>query len=96
MKLSVLAEAAEELYDASAYYEAQQEGLGRRLEAEFHLHIIWIIRNPAVPRLRRKKYRRVNLKVFPYYIAYVIRDDEIRVVAFAHGNRRPEYWIDRT
>jgi plasmid stabilization system protein ParE len=95
MNLSLLAEAAAELYDAASYYEGKQEGLGRRLEAEFHQHIAWILQNPEVSRLRRKKYRRVNLKVFPYYIAYVIREQEIRVIAFAHGNQKPEYWIGR-
>ena len=94
MTLTLLAEAAQEVFDAAAYYEEQQEGLGRRLEAEFHLHVSWILQNPTVPRLRRKRYRRVNLKVFPYYIAYAIRGDEIRIVAFGHGHRRPEYWIE--
>ena len=64
MKLRLLAEAAQELYDAAAYYERQQEGLGRRLEAEFHQHVAWIIQNSFVPRLRRKKYRRVNREFF--------------------------------
>ena len=96
MTLSLLAEAAEELYDAAVYYDEQQPGLGRRLEAEFHQFIAWIVQHPEVPRLRRKKYRRVNLRIFPFYIAYVIRDEQIRVVAFGHGHRQPEYWIDRT
>jgi len=96
MTLGLLAEAAEELYEAAAYYDEQQPGLGRRLEEEFHQYIAWILQNPDVPRLRRKKYRRVNLNIFPYYIAYVIREQEIRVIAFAHGHRRPEYWIERS
>jgi plasmid stabilization system protein ParE len=96
MTLGILSEAAEELYDAAAYYDNEQPGLELRLEAKFHQYIAWILENPEVPRLRRNKYRRVNLKVFPYYIAYVIREQQIQVVAFGHGHRRPEYRIDRT
>ena len=38
---------------------------------------------------------RVNLKVFPYYIAYVIHSGIIWILAIAHGARRPEYWLER-
>lgn len=55
----------------------------------------WIFRNPEAPRLRRRGYRRVNLRAFPHYVAYVIRGDIIWVVAIAHGHRRPEFWLDR-
>ncbi len=55
----------------------------------------WISRFPELPRMRRKGYRRVNLRAFPHYVAYVIREETIWVVAIAHGHRRPEFWIDR-
>jgi hypothetical protein len=51
--------------------------------------------NHEVPRLRAGDYRRVNLKIFPYYISYTVRDSVIWVLAIAHGDSRPEYWIDR-
>ena len=41
------------------------------------------------------QYRRVNLKVFPYYGACFIWGDAIWVLAVAHGRRRPEYWLER-
>lgn len=53
-------------------------------------------RDPFRPRLRPGDFRRVNFQVFRHYIAYVIRDDTVVLVAVAHGARRPEYWIDRT
>jgi len=55
----------------------------------------WILRFPEVPRLRQREYRRVNLRAFPHYVAYIIRGDTIWVVAIAHGHRRPEFWINR-
>ena len=48
-----------------------------------------------MPRLRPRGYRRVNLKVFGYYIAYDIWADTIWILAIAHARRRPEYWIGR-
>ena len=39
---------------------------------------------------------RLNCKSFPYYIAYVVKDAEIFIVAIANANRQPEYWIKRT
>ena len=39
--------------------------------------------------------RRLTMRRFPYYLAYVIVDDEIVVMAMAHNNRRPDFWRDR-
>ncbi|MCI5150824.1 MAG: type II toxin-antitoxin system RelE/ParE family toxin [Candidatus Electrothrix sp. MAN1_4] len=95
MKKVILQQAFEELSDAVAYYEEQQPGLGLRLKDEFDQHINWILSNSKVPRIHSGGYRRVNLKVFPYYLAYIIRDDTLWILAVAHGHRRPEYWIKR-
>nr|VFJ43173.1 MAG: ParE toxin of type II toxin-antitoxin system, parDE [Candidatus Kentron sp. FW]VFJ68965.1 MAG: ParE toxin of type II toxin-antitoxin system, parDE [Candidatus Kentron sp. FW]VFJ69712.1 MAG: ParE toxin of type II toxin-antitoxin system, parDE [Candidatus Kentron sp. FW] len=95
MKKIILHEAFEELQNAIAYYEEQQAGLGLRLKQEFDRHIYWIMGNSTVPRIRSGGYRRVNLKMFPYYIAYIIRGDTLWILAVAHAHRRPEYWIGR-
>lgn len=58
-------------------------------------YISLIAANPEAPRLRKRGYRRVNLKVFPYYIAYSVEAGSIVVLAFAHAAREPEYWIRR-
>nr|VFJ47222.1 MAG: ParE toxin of type II toxin-antitoxin system, parDE [Candidatus Kentron sp. FM]VFJ48571.1 MAG: ParE toxin of type II toxin-antitoxin system, parDE [Candidatus Kentron sp. FM]VFK08055.1 MAG: ParE toxin of type II toxin-antitoxin system, parDE [Candidatus Kentron sp. FM] len=95
MKKIILQQAFEELQNAIAYYEEQQTGLGLKLKEEFDRHIYWIMGNSTVPRIRSGGYRRVNLKMFPYYIAYIIRGDTLWILAVAHGHRRPEYWIGR-
>ena len=59
-------------------------------------HVQWIIKNPKVPRIRDGIYRRVNLRVFPYCIAYLLKDEKIWILAIAHSHRKPEYWIERT
>ena len=95
MKLQILEEAEEELDKAIAYHEEIESGLGLRLKEEARGLIHWISHNPELSRLRAKGYRRVNLKVFPYYAAYLIWDDTIWILAIGHSKRRPEYWIGR-
>lgn len=95
MIVEFLPQARSELLDAIAYYEGELDGLGRRFWNEIDEHIAWIAENPEVPQLRAGCYRRVNLRVFPYYLAYIIRDSVIWILSVAHGHTRPEYWIDR-
>ncbi len=94
MRIELHPEADEEFAFEVGYYEAQQAGLGQRFYQEVLSHLDWIASNPNVPRLRRN-YRRVNLKVFPYYIAYVAEGDLVWVLAVAHGSRKPGYWKNR-
>ena len=76
------------------YYDDQQPGLGERFYREVIATLDWLVENPTLPS-RRKNYRRVNLQVFPFYIAYVVEGTLIRVLAVAHSRRRPRYWIKR-
>lgn len=95
MNAEILHEAKDELTAAIAYYEDAETGLGIRLKEEARKVIQWISKNPELPRLREKGYRRVNLKVFQHYVAYFIWGDTIWVVAIGHAHQRPEYWLER-
>ena len=95
MNLRILQEAENELNEAVADYEEIEPGLGIRLKEEARSALLWIREHPDLPRLRPKGYRRVNLKVFRYYVAYFVWSDTIWVLAIAHSNRRPEYWLGR-
>lgn len=95
MKATILQQAYQELEDAVDYYEEEQDGLGLRMMEEVDHHVEWMLKNPEVSRLREGGYRRVNLKSFPYYIAYMIHKEELWILAIAHGYRKPEYWIKR-
>jgi hypothetical protein len=66
MTLIILREAEDELTESALYYESKEPGLGMRFRAEVAAAADWILRNPEVPRLRPKGYRRVNLRVFPH------------------------------
>ena len=75
-----------------AYYEEREPGL--RFYDEVIAHLEWIAANPEVPRVR-KGYRRVNLKIFRFYLAYVVESDRVWILAVAHGHTRPGYWMKR-
>jgi plasmid stabilization system protein ParE len=95
MNLVVLPQAANEFEDAVAHYEELQPGLGVRFRNEVDRHVLWIADHADVPRLRPAGYRRVNLPVFPYYLAYTSFADTIWILAIAHAHRNPDYWIGR-
>lgn len=93
MNLRIPSNVQREIREASEYYESEQAGLGDRFWQELDMHVRWILENPTAPRLRSGGYRRVNLKIFPYYIAYAIRDRAIVLLAVAHAYRKPHYWM---
>lgn len=95
MEIRVIAEAEHELTEAISSYEEIEPGLGVRLKNEVRIAIAWIGEHPTLPRLRPHGYRRVNLRVFRYFIAYALSQDTIWILAIAHGHRRPEFWIER-
>jgi plasmid stabilization system protein ParE len=95
MKLLLIAEAERDFEETVSYYERREKGLGARFRNEAVELIQWIVRNPEIPRLRPKGYRRVNFHRFSHYLVYVIRGETIWVVALAHAHRRPEFWLER-
>ena len=95
MNIVFLWEAQFEFLDAISYYEREQPGLGQRFKDEVDRSVLWIAERPRVCRLRRGGYRRLNLRIFPYYVPYIIREPKLWVLAVAHTRRKPEYWIER-
>ena len=59
---------------------------GIRLVAEYPLR--W-------PKFDEKR-RRLIVRKFPYSIVYEIIDDQVVILAVAHGKRKPYYWRERT
>ena len=94
MRVELHPKASAELAAQVDYYEHREPGVGERFYREVMGMLRWIADNPEIPRWRRN-HRRVNLRIFPFYIAYVVDGDLIRVLAIADGRRRPGYWFER-
>ena len=90
-------EAEAELVDAATWYERQRAGLGARLVAAVDEALQKIAERPdAFARWRDDRhYRLCVLRPFPYVIFFVEESVTVRVVAIAHGRRRPGYWLAR-
>ena len=95
MKLIVLTYAEDEFINAVRYYEDLEKELGSKFSSEVSSYIEWIRSNYNLPSLRKGGYRRVNLRVFPYFISYIIRGQTIWILAIAHVHRKPLFWRDR-
>ena len=89
-------EARIEYLESIGFYESREPGLGRRFKGEVDAFIELLSSDPLLFRERKPGYRRANLSIFPHYIAFVVRDDTLWIVAIAHGHRKPEFWVDRT
>jgi plasmid stabilization system protein ParE len=95
MRIRFVEEARAEFLDGISYYEKQQRKLGGRFKVEVEQTVLWLAEHPEICRFRPSGYRRLNLRIFPYYIPYIIRDSTLWILAIAHERRKPEYWIQR-
>ena len=93
--LAFLPEAKRDADEATRFYERRVLGLGARFRAEIESVCAAIVRQPLLWRERRGGYHRVNIPGFPYYVAYIIRDECILVTAVGHASRHPDYWKRR-
>ena len=92
-------EAEAELREAVRWYEQRHDGLGLAFLAGIEDAVDAIARWPQsgspVSEVERVVIRRSRVNRFPYHLAYLVVDNEIRVLAIAHDHRRPGYWIQR-
>ncbi len=95
MTIRFAEEARQELLDGISSYEEVCADLGARFKDEVDRCALWIVGHPELYRLRPTGYRRINLRVFPYYVAYVVRGETLWILAIAHSARKPLYWISR-
>lgn len=93
-------EAEDELEAALAWYEERVAGLGLRLVLAVDDAVARIAALPQacseVPRVKaRVVVRRARVSGFPYSVAFVQLENEVRVIAIAHDKRKPGYWLER-
>jgi plasmid stabilization system protein ParE len=93
-------EAAEELDAAAIWYEARRPNLGTDFVVAVRETFARVAQTPrAWPFARdvpqRLCVRKCLLRRFPYSVVYVELEDEIRVLAIAHGSRQPGFWRHR-
>jgi plasmid stabilization system protein ParE len=93
-------EVPDELAEAVLWYEARKKELGSEFLDEVQATLPLIGTRPrSFPRLQDAdatlEIRRALLARFPYALVFLVREDEVHVLAVAHAKRRPGYWLSR-
>lgn len=89
-----------QLREAVLFLEDQREGWGERFADAVEAAIASILESPHSWGLHRGRprvpaVRSRSIAGFRYDIKYVVIDDEVIVLAYAHERRKPDYWSDR-
>jgi plasmid stabilization system protein ParE len=85
----VLRSAEHDITRAMAWYSAEQEGLGLEFLQSVDEAIRQVQVNPGAYRKRRREYRGILLKRFPYTLYFRVVGDTVRIAAVLHHRRGP-------
>lgn len=88
-------QAETEIEEAFDRYRQISVELGRDFLVRFEAALAIIRNNPNQGGFLRPPVRRVLLKRFPYAVIYLVKSDEVFLVAVPHKRRRPFYWQTR-
>ena len=95
MQVIFLTLAHDELAEAKRFYNRQQQGLGNSFKHEAETATRLIQQRPFSWQVEIDPVRRFIMHHFPYKILYIIRNEQIVVIAIAHQHRCPDYWVGR-
>ena len=88
-------EATAELIEAGKVYEQKVPTLGAQFFDAVDEAVAVIAASPERWRIIEDDVRRFLMPRFPYAIYYRVLPDHVRVLAFKHHRRRPNYWRER-
>jgi hypothetical protein len=99
-EIEILAEAAQEAAEAARWYERERPGLGAEFQAAIEVAMDLLEESPvpsvpATGSAANRGVRRLILRRFPFDLIFVHSRSLVRVIAFAHHSRRPDYWRRR-
>ena len=94
-ELIIAPEAAADLEEAYAWYEAQRVGRGEDFLTRVDASIQAILRFPEMHALFRGNYRRALVRKFPYAVFYEHVDNTVTVYCVFHASQDPEKWRRR-
>ena len=86
------AQEAESTYDG---YAARNAAAAHGFREELRQAIDAVTASPRTWPRYGSRARRYVFPRYPFSLVYILRNDDIEVVAVAHGRRRPGYWRSR-
>jgi hypothetical protein len=96
-KIAVLPLARTDIREARKWYNNQQRGLGKRLNADMNITLRKIARNPTSFAVRYNQVRFANFDSFPYAAHFYIDPTAttVYILGFIHTSRNPDTTKDR-
>lgn len=94
--LEYLDEAVEEAEAAARWYAERSATAALAFSEELDAAESAIARLPEAWPPFDEGTRRYLLRRFPFSVIYRVEQARVLIVAVAHGNRRPGYWVSRT
>ena len=88
-RVIVSPEAEDDLKEAYSWYEDKRTGLGYDFLLQVDAGLNFIARNPNIHPIEYKGTRKHVVKRFPYKIIYLVKKEQIIVLAVIHGRRSP-------
>ena len=88
-------DATKELIEAGKAYEQKVPELGAQFFDAVDEAVAVIVATPERWRIVEPDVRRFLIPRFPYAIYYRAYSDHVRILAFEHHSRHPEYWRER-
>ena len=87
--------AAQEVESTYDWYAARTPAAAHGFREELRQALDVVAENPGAWPRYGSRARRYVFPRFPFSLVYVVRGDDIEVIAVAHGRRRPGYWRAR-
>ena len=84
-----------ELIEAAQFYEQRLSALGAQFLDAADIAIRVIEEGPERWGIIEADIRHYLMPRFPYAIYYRVLPDQIRILAFKHHSRHPDYWRSR-
>jgi plasmid stabilization system protein ParE len=88
-------EATAELTEAAQVYERKVPALGAQFLDAVDEAVAAVLAAPERWRIIEDEVRRYLMPRFPYAIYYRVIPGQIRILAFKHHSRHPNYWRHR-
>ncbi|MGB8170631.1 MAG: type II toxin-antitoxin system RelE/ParE family toxin [Chthoniobacteraceae bacterium] len=92
MRLIYHPDAEAELIGAAQFYERRVPTLGAQFLNATEIAIRAIVEAPERWSVIEMDVRRYHMPRFPYAIYYRALSDHLRILAFKHHSRHPDYW----
>ena len=90
-------EAHQDIFEAMLWYESKREGLGAEFYAEVEKVKKTLAINPDIFEVKYKKnVRWLQTERFPYIVVYVIKGDNVVILAVVSTHRHPKIWKGRS